>query len=265
MLSSVCTSLDERQIYIHMNHEQPWCASPEDWQLAENEVHVWRASLEVPASSVEHLQRLLVDGEIERARRFYFEKDRRHWIVAHAVLRTLLGRYLRVEPRTLVFATNEYGKPSIASPLAERRLHFNLSHSGDLALYAFAYDKELGIDVERMRVGIDYMDLATRYFSVYERTALRALPADRQEEAFFLCWSRKEAYIKARGKGVSLPLDQFDVSLAPDEPAILLGSREEPQATERWSLHALFPGERYAGALVTEGSGWQICCWQWQK
>jgi 4'-phosphopantetheinyl transferase len=245
------------------DHDQVWHMPPHPLHLAENDVHVWRASLEIPLSSLEQFQPLLLDEEIERARRFYFEKDRRHWIVARAILRVLLGRYLDVEPQRLCFANNEYGKPLILFPIAGRRLHFNLSHSGDLALYAFAYDREIGVDVEQMCATINYEDLGKHFFSVHERTALRALPPDRQEEAFFLCWSRKEAYIKARGKGLSLPLDQFDVSLVPDEPARLLESREESQATDRWSLSALFPGTGYAGALVVEGSGWQLSCWQW--
>lgn len=247
-----------------MRKHDCWHAPPDQLLLAQNEVHVWRAPLEMPASSVEHLQHFLVDEEIERARRFYFEKDRQHWIVAHALLRIILGQYLKSDPRELCFTTNDYGKPSIVSPLVGKRLHFNLSHSGDLVLYAFAYESEVGVDIEQMCAGIDYNELATHYFSAHECTALDALPAALQEEAFFLCWSRKEAYIKARGKGLSLPLDQFDVSLAPDEPPRLLGSREEPRAAEHWTLHALFPGRGYAGALATEGPGWQLCCWQWQ-
>lgn len=246
-------------------HDQFWHVPPTSLQLVENEVHVWRVSLEEPAETLERLQLLLVDEEIERARRFYFEKDRRHWTVAHAALRILLSEYLKVEPQQFVFAQNEYGKPSIVFPPEGRRLHFNLSHSGNLALYAFAYQREVGVDVEQMRANVDYGELAEHFFSVYERTTLRALPALRQEEAFFLCWSRKEAYIKARGKGLALPLDSFDVSLTPDEPARLLGSREEPGAVERWSLRGLFPGPGYAGALVVEGSGWQLDCWQWQN
>lgn len=246
------------------NNDGPWSIPPPDLMLMKNEVHVWRASLEVPTSEIEHLRHFLVEEEIERARRFYFEKDRRHWIVARAVLRVLLGHYLDIDSHRLHFVTNGYGKPSIVYPPSGTRLHFNISHSGDLALYAFAYDCQVGVDVEYMRADVNYEELATYHFSARECAVLGTLPATLQEEAFFLCWSRKEAYIKARGKGLSIPLDQFDVSLAPGEPAALLDSREEPRATERWSLYALAPGVRYAGALVVEGSGWQLCCWQWQ-
>jgi 4'-phosphopantetheinyl transferase len=140
---------------------------------------------------MEYLQHLLVDEEIEQARRFYFEQDRQHWIVAHALLRKILGLYLKSDPRRLRFTTNDYGKPSIVSPLAGKRLHFNLSHSGDLVLYALAYEREVGVDVEQMRPGIAYNELATHYFSARECAALDALPAALQEEAFFLCCHEK--------------------------------------------------------------------------
>lgn len=244
------------------NDEQIWPTAPGHLFLAENEVHVWKVALDVPASDLEHFQALLSGEEAQRAARFYFARDRHHWSVARASLRRLLGRYLNVAPQDFCFTNNAYGKPSITYPTEGQRLHFNLSHSGDLALYAFAYDREVGVDVERIRANMDYKELATRYFSASECAALGALPENLQQEAFFLCWSRKEAYIKARGLGLSLPLDQFDVSLIPGEPARLLGSREEPRATERWSLQALWPATGYAGAVVAERSGWQLCCWQ---
>lgn len=231
--------------------------------LTENEVHVWRASLEVPSSTLSTLQQVLSPDEIKRAQRFRFEKDRHHWIVAHSVLRKLLGEYLGTVPTELQFSTNAYGKPSIASPSFGTRLHFNLAHSGTLALYAFCYHRHVGVDIEYMRSGIDYQAIAHSHFSSYENEQLQALPSELQEEAFFACWSRKEAYIKARGMGLSLPLDQFDVSLTPGEPAMLLASREDEEAVAQWSLSALSPGPHHAGALVVEGSGWHLSCWQW--
>src|SRR2546430_14011290 len=131
------------------NSLQSWNMSPAHVQLDLNEVHVWKASLEVPHKVVNHLKRVLSADECDRARKFHFEKDRRHWIVAHGILRLLLGRYLDVEAIELQFVTNDYGKPSLVQPPHEARLHFNLSHSGEIALYAFAYGRQLGIDVER--------------------------------------------------------------------------------------------------------------------
>jgi 4'-phosphopantetheinyl transferase len=243
---------------------QAWNISPKHVSLAINEVHVWRASLEMPFHVIDQLQRVLSPEESEQARQFYFEKDRQHWIVAHGVLRLLLGRYLDMKASELEFVINDYGKPALAYPPHAARLHFNLSHSGELALYAFAYDRPVGIDVEYVRAPLDYEEVAIHHFSSYECTVLRSLPASLHEKAFFSCWTRKEAYIKARGKGLSLPLDQFDVSLTPWEPAALLADRQDPQAPARWSLYALAPGVHYAGALAVEGAGWQLTCWQWQ-
>ena len=114
-----------------------------------------------------------------------------------------------------------------------------------------------------MRSGIDYEELARYSFSPYEQAELRALPQSLKQQGFYNCWTRKEAYIKAIGKGLSLPLDSFDVSLRPGEPAKLLASREESQKTMDWSMRELSPGKSYAGALVVEGSGWDVSCWQW--
>jgi 4'-phosphopantetheinyl transferase len=247
-----------------MNHSnQPWNMTQDNVMLGGNEVHVWKASLEAPLSTIYSLQHLLSEEEVKRARQFYFEKDRLHWIVTHGILRMLLGHYLDSDPRRLSFVTNGYGKPYIAYPSDGIRLRFNLTHSGDIALYAFTYDRHVGVDVEYMRAGIDFEKLAQNHFSPYECAVLRALPPALREEAFFLCWTRKEAYIKARGRGLSIPLDQFDVSLTPGEPAELLDSREDPHGTANWSLHTLTPGERYAGALVVEGTDWHLSCWQW--
>lgn len=245
-----------------MVEHEGWQSPPSNLSLTPDEVHVWRVALEAPAEEVVQLERLLADEERERAARFRFERDRRRWVVAHAFLRMVLGRYLEVDPSALHFTTNEYGKPSLISPPWGTTLHLNLSHSGDLALCAFARGRQVGIDVEYMRADLNYRELAASHFSARERAAFDALPAALQDEAFFLCWTRKEAYLKARGRGLALALDSFDVSLAPGEPAVLLCSREEPGAAGRWVLRALAPGRSYAAALAVEGSGWQLRCWQ---
>lgn len=231
--------------------------------LIRNEVHVWKASLEVSYSAFNHLKPVLSHDEVYRARRFHFEKDRRHWIVAHCILRLLLGEYLGIEAHKLQFVTNAYGKPALVQPPHETRLHFNLSHSGEIALYAFALERQVGIDVEYIQEKLDYEELATHYFSEDECSKLHALPASFREEAFYTCWTRKEAYIKALGMGLSKPLDEFDVSLIPSETAALLADRDDPEAPERWSLQSLDPADRYAGALAVESKEWQLRCWEW--
>jgi 4'-phosphopantetheinyl transferase len=246
--------------------DHQWQTFSPDAQLSENTVHVWRAALDIPVSLVQYYQRYLTDDEITRAGKFYFAKDRNHFIVAHGILRILIGRYLDVEPHQLRFCLNAYGKPSLEPSLQVPPLSFNISHSRDLALYAFTYARQIGVDVEYIRLDDEvdeYEQLAQHYFSPYERNVLLMLPAEEKRQAFFQCWARKEAYIKAKGTGLSLPLDLFDVSLSPNEPAALLQSRENPQEAARWSMRKLAPGSGYAGALAVEGKDWQLYCWQW--
>lgn len=243
---------------------QPWQAPPEDLRLGEQEVHVWRVSLDVPAGVLASLQEVLAADEIARVQRFVFERDRVCSCVAHALLRILLGRYARVAPTQVHFTANEYGKPALARPELVPALHFNISHSANLVLYAFAWQRHLGVDVEYMRADIDYEGLAEYCFSPLEQETLKGLAPARKHEAFYNCWTRKEAYIKARGMGLSLPLALFDVSLLPGEAAALLQSREDPQEVQRWSMRNLVPGAGYAGALAVEGADWQMRCWQWQ-
>ena len=226
---------------------------------------MWRASLAVPEFAREDLQRVLAKEEIARAAHFHFEKDRNHWIVARGILRILLSRYVNTTPDQLRLSSNAYGKPFLAFPALSHQLQFNVSHSQDLALYAFTFKGQVGIDVEYMRADLNYDALAKVSFSPNEQAILHSLPYDLKQEAFFTCWTRKEAYIKARGKGFSIPTDQFDVSFLSGEPPALLQNREDPQEITRWSLHELAPGTGYAGALAVEGVGWILRCWQWQK
>ncbi len=241
-----------------------WKVPDKDLELSENEVHVWRASLQVSDNEYTTMQKLLSEDEHAHALRFVFEKDRRRWVVAHGLLRRLLSRYLLVNPGDLQFSFNPFGKPAIAHPQSGARLQFNMAHSADLVLYAFSFDQQVGIDVEYRRKDVGYMQLAHSYFSPREYTKLMSLPHQLQQEAFFLCWTRKEAYIKAKGKGLSIPLATFDVSLIPGEPAALLSSIEDENAANRWLLCDLDPGFNYAGALAVEEVGKQISCWAWQ-
>ncbi|HEX8710063.1 MAG TPA: 4'-phosphopantetheinyl transferase superfamily protein [Pyrinomonadaceae bacterium] len=247
-----------------MTSSSSWQAPPEHLSLACDVVHVWLARLKQPAARARALLELLSPDERERAARFRFERDRESFINARGILRTLLGRYLEQEPASLRFDYNAYGKPSLAgASAATTALRFNLSHAHQLALYAFAREREVGIDLEYMREEFACEEIAGRFFSEREVEGLRGLAEDRRKEGFFNCWTRKEAYIKARGLGLSLPLDEFDVSLAPGEPAALLDVRDEPLELQRWSLRELMPAAGYAAAVAVEGSGWRLECWRW--
>jgi 4'-phosphopantetheinyl transferase len=230
--------------------------------LEPDEVHVWRAPLDADGNVIERYERLLSPDERERAQRYVFQKHCRRFIVARAVLRVLLGRYLNQEPDRIRFAYGPEGKPSLAET-SGGSVRFNLSHSEALALYAFTRAREVGIDLEWINPRVGFEELADRFFTPGEASTLRGLTEHAREPAFFACWTRKEAYMKAIGKGLSLPTQGFEVSLAPGQPAALISTRHDPEQAARWSLLELDAGPGFAAALAVEGRGWKVKCWQW--
>ncbi|HLH61214.1 MAG TPA: 4'-phosphopantetheinyl transferase superfamily protein [Ktedonobacteraceae bacterium] len=240
----------------------PWDTPPEMLLLSQEEVHVWRAWLDLPQSNIEELEPALSDDERIRARRFHFARDRMRFIAAHGQLRVVLGRYLAREPHSLSFTYNAYSKPSLAGLSGGKDLSFNMSHAGSIALFAIARNPVLGVDIEYIQRQMEWESIAERFFSPYEVRMLGAVPPAMRHIAFFNCWTRKEAYIKARGMGLSLALDSFDVSLTPGEPARLLNIREEGQDSANWSLYELYPGDDYIAALAIEGHVSSLKCWQ---
>lgn len=238
-----------------------WRAPPAELALGASEVHVWRVSLVQPPASLERLARTLSDDERDRAARFYFERDRAAFTVARGALRTLAGRYLARPPEALAFGYRARGKPYLTMPPGGA-LRFNVSHSGELALVAFTHGREIGVDIERRRPLDDLRSLARTSFSAREYATLCSLPPRDHASAFFACWSRKEAFIKATGEGVS-QLGDFDVSVGPDEPARLLRVDGEPAGQPRWSLQDLPAIPGYAAALVVEGPELPVACWDW--
>ncbi len=242
---------------------QRWCVPSETIHLGNDEVHVWRASLDIPKAIIPNLYEILTEDERERAERFRFVRDCHHFIAARAVLRTLLSRYVGVPPAQLRFAYTSKGKAFLPNAGNGYQLSFNLSHSHELALYAVARDRQVGVDVEYMRGNLDYEGISQHTFSRYEVATLRALSPQLRQAAFYACWTRKEAFVKALGEGLSYPLDQFDVSLALDQPAVLLRTYIDPHEANRWTLCELAPGPGYAGAVAVQGTDWQLLCWQW--
>lgn len=229
--------------------------------LKDGDVHVWRADLEQEPSTVEQLFNRLSSEERQRAAKYYFVKDREHFIVARGVLRGILGRYLGVRPERIRFSYNRFGKPSLNIRTDDNLLRFNVSHSRGIALYALTWGHEIGLDIEYMRQDIASLEIARNFFSPFEVSVLSALPASLQPAAFFNCWTRKEAYIKAIGTGLSQSLQQFTVSMIPGEPARLLRTIN-PEETQRWSLIDLSPHPDYKAALVVEGTVRTLSFWQ---
>lgn len=240
-----------------------WPSGPEILKLGCSDVHVWCASLDLPASEVKFLQGSLSRDEQSRAARYQFQKDRDHFIVARGRLRDIIGRYLKSTPQEPRFCYGPYGKPELVENIAKPALHFNVSHSEGMALYAITRKREIGIDLEKIHPAVMEDNIAESFFSPRELEQLHSLPENLQQKAFFSCWVRKEAYIKAKGEGLHIELDSFDVSITPGEPAALLRSSAGPEEISRWSIHDLGVGSDYAAALVVEGHDMQIKCWQW--
>ena len=210
----------------------------------------WRVDLDQPEDRVPALAEVLSPDERERASRFVFARDRRRFIVTRACLRALLARACDVPAVAIRFAYAERGKPSLACGTGAPPVHFNVSHSGDLALIALAPDTPLGIDVEAVRPLADRSDIASRYFTATEARTIATVPSHERDLAFFLCWTRKEAFSKALGDGLALPLDRYRVACRPGEPAQILEVDGSATEAGQWSVHDLRPAPGFVGAAV---------------
>lgn len=211
------------------------------------------------------MQELLSADERQRAARFHFEMHRNRFVLGHGFLRAILGNYLRIDPAAIRFHYAPTGKPSLAAPEGGQSLCFNMSDSGELALYAICLNRRIGIDVECIRVVSEMHEIAKRYFAPEEFNELCSLPTSLQQEGFFRCWTRKEAYLKAIGEGLGVPLDQFVVSIAPKEVARVVSILGDPEEASRWSVRELTPTLNHLGALAVEGHDWRLECWEWTE
>ncbi|HZD30061.1 MAG TPA: 4'-phosphopantetheinyl transferase superfamily protein [Candidatus Angelobacter sp.] len=219
-------------------------------ELTEREIHLWHRKLFPGEAGIAPLRSLLSEDELERAQRFRFDPDRHEFIHSRGTLRTLLGAYLRVPPEVLRFAYNSYARPMLTGFTNLTELDFNVSHSGGVTLWAFALGRKVGVDVEKARCDFSTLEIADRFFSASEQHTLRALPAEQRHEAFFRCWTRKESFIKALGEGLSHPLNQFDVTLAPGAQAQLLATRPDAKEATRWAMWDIAVPDGYTAALT---------------
>ena len=235
--------------------------------LDRDEVRVWLVSLDRVGEAT-HLEALLATDERARADRFRFARDRNRFIACRGVCRLLLGRTLGSHPATLRFRTGPAGKPALVGDYATEGLRFNVTHAGGFALIALARDREVGVDLEWIRPDFDYPPVAT-WFTPGEQQALAATVAERRRTAFYAMWTLKEAYAKALGRGLSLPLDQFEVVFPPAEHAVTLAHPVphdgDPATPSRWNLRTLNLGPDYAGALAVErrDRDWHQTTWRW--
>lgn len=210
-------------------------------------VHLWRRALHASAAELNSCYRLLSKEEQERALRFRIERPRKDFVLTRGTLRLLLARYLSTTAEEVSLRNSPNGKPFLEG---ENDLCFNVSHTDGLALMAFAKRRAIGVDVENLERETEVAQLAERFFSPTERQALRQLSGEKLKQAFFRCWTRKEAYIKAKGDGLSLPLDQFDVSIAAGDRDALLATRPDPVESDRWMLSDVFLGPGYTAAVA---------------
>jgi 4'-phosphopantetheinyl transferase len=239
-----------------------WLNPPDNLILSDEEAHIWRADLKANECFQSSFLKLLSPDEKNRAQKFRFAKDNRNFIIARGILRSLIGKYLEINPAEISFQYSEFGKPGIAD---NNTLQFNISHSQNMALFAFTTKFNVGVDVEFVNPDIEVKDIAANFFSTNEIMNLLALPEKQQALGFFNCWTRKEAFIKAVGEGLSFPLDKFEVSLEPNKPAKLLATDWQPDAVSKWCIYSMSPGENFVGSLAIEGLVEKVKFWNWQK
>jgi 4'-phosphopantetheinyl transferase len=224
-----------------------WRPSADALTLQPGTVHIWQAALDQPAASVTQLEQLLSDDEHVRAARFRFERDRRRFIVARGILRSLLARYANCPATHIGFSYSTRGKPSLR-PEHEPHLYFNLAHSAEMALYAFTLEHEVGVDIEQQRPLDDVHQIAEHYFSPRERAILAMQAGDELYRTFYTYWTRKEAYLKACGEGLALLTTQLDVVVPQGQVVKLAGSNSEAD----WYIYDLAVAVGYRGALALQ-------------
>lgn len=235
-----------------------WVARPEKLALTDGHVDVWLISLVAPSAAGEHFVEILSNDEQERAARFKFDKHRGLYIAAHVAVRAILAKYLNAKPVDLQFVNGSNGKPSLAAAFAGSGLEFNLSHSHEMALLGVTRGHEIGVDIEWVKDDYGYDEVAERFFTAKEVAAMRALPTSLQRQAFFKCWTSKEAFLKAKGTGLSGKLDEVEIIFADDQQVRIQAS------VPGWTLTELTPENGYEAAVVIEGGSLPVNCYRWQ-
>jgi len=229
--------------------------------LAEDEVHIWWANLKEAGTHLDRWTRSLNGVERARAERFFSERDRHCFIARRGILREILSGYVATPADRLRFRYGRHGKPHLRDAARGGRVHFNLSHSDTMAVFAFAQDRRIGVDVEQVRPDLPWEEIAAEFFTRRENERLRRLRESQQQRAFFRMWTCKEAYVKARGQGLSFPVHRVEVSFSP--PALRRVAGDEKEASH-WRVQELDVGGDYVGAVAVEGDDGRLRCWQWR-
>jgi 4'-phosphopantetheinyl transferase len=236
--------------------------APKPVAIPSHEIQVWSASLDRPLCLIHEFEGTLSDDERQRANRFRFDIHKRRFVVGRGLLRAILADYLEIRPCEVRFAYGLHGKPMLHQNEFENSVHFNVSHSGSHALYAISRDCEVGVDLEYVRPLTDVEQIAEHFFSSTEFSAFQTVPAFQRLTAFYNCWTRKEAFIKAIGNGLTQPLDSFVVSFNPGQSASLLSIEGDKRKARDWTIDELIIENQYIAALAYRGQGHKLTCFR---
>ncbi|HSS65655.1 MAG TPA: 4'-phosphopantetheinyl transferase superfamily protein [Gammaproteobacteria bacterium] len=239
-----------------------WNDPPADLRLSSGHVDVWRISTALNEERAANFGSVLSPDQQARAKRMRVRDKRRQYIIAQGLTRILIGKVVDADPESLEFSRGPKGKPYLGGRFADAGIQFNMTHTSNMALIALTLKREIGIDIERIRHNLQWEKLVRRYFSPLEHYHYSKLPESVRLRAFFTCWTRKEAVLKAIGTGLGGGLGSFDVSVDPDAPPALLGDRWQGRFHGDWTITQLDPGEGYVATLVTERDGFEVRCWE---
>ncbi|MGB8953584.1 MAG: 4'-phosphopantetheinyl transferase superfamily protein [Candidatus Aminicenantales bacterium] len=241
--------------------DEMWQPAPQVVGLIGDQVHVWAASFQQATDSDKNLKSFLGQDDLCHAERIRYDFKRESFLASHILLRILLSIYLDRDQGEIEIGFNPWGKPVLIEKSGRNALHFSLSRANELAVFAFSRNRQVGIDLEILRPIPEAEDIIEHYFSDYEKEVFKTVQPERLSEVFLRCWTRKEAYIKAKGTGLSMPLDHFDVSVAAGQPAALLKVKDDPAEAARWRLLDLHPAPGCVAALAVEEFDWEPRFW----
>ena len=239
-----------------------WDKPPEGLQLDSAYIDIWRTRIDLPKNEIESYATTLSEEEKERAARFTFPNKYEEYVVSRGLLRKVLSHVLKQAATEFQFEYTESKKPYLLQKYFDQTLSFNISHSHGQALVAVSLNRNIGIDIEKIRAEVEYEKLALRFFSAAEHHQLMQIPADERARSFFAIWTRKEAFVKAIGKGIAFGLSEFDVNISPEEPPVMLATRWNPEDVSLWSMATIDTENNFMATLATDGGDFQLRCWQ---